>query len=481
MEKCLLEKDPRFWMAQELSLDGFALLKAVRDAKGEIRDFIWDYLNPAAAKIFKAEAKFFLGKKVSTTLPGWRKSGIFSDCLRVFKQGQGCDIEVSYELDKAVGWLRVMVVKVEDGVAVFLRDITEKKIWEKELQQSEARFRVIAESNMIALAFWDEKGIILDANEVFLKLLDYEREELLSRTLSWRELTPKEYWGVEEAAKEEVKENGSCKPFEKEYLRKDGQRLSVLVGEARLKSISFEGVTFVVDVTERKEFEKQREIFLGHELKNPLAGIKGFAQLSLKHLAGSGEEKVVANLQKIEQKVDFLTNLINDLTDLTRLRNNKMEFNDEVFEFDDLAKEIVEDFCLTCEEKVILEGKTKQFLLADKDKINQVLMNLLTNAVKYSPQKDKVIVRLGVDHKHLQVEVQDFGIGMTKEDQEKVFTPFYRTQEAKELTSGVGLGLYICQGIIKHYGGEFKVVSERGKGSIVGFQIPLNQPAGQSK
>lgn len=355
---------------------------------------------------------------------------------------------------------------------------SERNYLKERLAQSEAKFKVIAESDMIGLILWDEEERIVDVNEAFLNILNYERQELLEQKPGLKALTPPEFWDFDENARKEMKKTGACKPYEKEFFKKSGLTTPVLIGGAYIKDEEYQGISYVIDITERKEREKEKDIFLGHELKNPLATIKGFSQLLIKRFEKAKDAETVDYLKKIDKNVNHLTSIINDMTDFSRLKAGKMEFNDQPFVFDALIKELIRDFQAGLigehKHKIVLEGHTGKKILTDKTRITQVINNLLSNAVKYSPESDKVIVRLSSDERGLIVEVQDFGIGISRQDQAKIFQPFYRSASGKKSSPGVGLGLYITKRILLYYGGRIEVKSTPGKGSIFRVILPYS-------
>lgn len=463
--------EEKFRTALELSPDGFAILKACYQNQ-EIVDFIWEYLNPAAAKIFRIDPQEVLGKSISQTLPAIKSSDLFSDWQQVIKEGRAFEAEVSFQSQEVAGWLRTSAVKLGESLAVTLRDITDQKVWQESLKQSEARFRTLVQSSLMGLAFWDASGEILDANEAFLKLLGYRREEFFSQSFTLKDLTPSEYWEIDAKAEKELRETGSSLPYEKELFRSDKSRVPVLWGAARLAATNLEGVVFVVDISERKAIEREREILLGHELKTPLAGIKAFAQLLIQRQANK-DDQTVSYLTKIDDKVSELMLLVSDLTDFTRIRNSSLEFNDGLFEIDDLVKKAVADCQLSCKShKIILKGEAKKVVKVDPVRFNQVMNNLLSNAIKYSPQADQVLVSLSADKKQVVVAIKDFGFGISPKDQGKIFEPFGRCESTKKKVPGVGLGLHICSEIIKHYNGKIEVESKEGEGSIFTVSLP---------
>jgi PAS domain S-box-containing protein len=176
---------------------------------------------------------------------------------------RGEDHQFEYRMISADGrvvWLNDIVsLDVAADQSATLRglmvDITERKLADQALRESETKFRRLLGSNIVGVVFWTIQGDILDANDLFLKMIDYTREDLRQGNLDWTSLTPPEYAGVDEKAVGELLTTGTCRPFEKEYIRKDGSRLSVLIGSALLDDQKQTGSSFVMDITERKQAE----------------------------------------------------------------------------------------------------------------------------------------------------------------------------------------------------------------------------------
>jgi PAS domain S-box-containing protein len=209
-----------------------------------------------------------------------------------------------------------------------------------------------------------------------------------------------------------------------------------------------------------------------HELKTPVTSLKLYIQLIKKQAENRGED--TKNLEKMDIQVNKLTGLIQDLLNVSRFQSGKLEYHDEEFDIDDVVDEAIDTIQPTTEIKIIkIDGKNKHSVWGDKDRISQVVANLLTNAIKYSPNADKVIVSSNFKKEFAEVTVQDFGIGIDKKHLPKLFQRFYRVADSTEKTfPGLGLGLYICKEIIKRYGGQMKVVSTKGKGSKFSFSLP---------
>ena len=182
-------------------------------------------------------------------------------------------------------------------------------------------------------------------------------------------------------------------------------------------------------------------------------------------------------MQNINKQTDRLTSLINDLLNTSKIQAGKLLLEKKAFNLSELVAKTVVDFQYVTEtHQIIKEGEMKEQVFGDQSRIEQVLANLITNAVKYSPKADKVIVRVRTDKKNAIVSVQDFGFGIEKRDQAKVFERFYRTNDKEEMSvAGFGLGLYISAEIIKGHHGKIWVESAKGKGSTFYFTLPLKK------
>jgi PAS domain S-box-containing protein len=231
---------------------------------------------------------------------------------------------------------------------------------------------------------------------------------------------------------------------------------------------------------ERKELERQKDDFVGivsHELKTPVTSVKAYGQVLQQRFKKAHDEKSALLLGKMDAQLDKLTTLIGDLLDITKIESGRLQFHEGFFDFNELIKEVVGNIQLTTDRhKIVLELDTTHRLYGDRERIGQVIINLLTNAIKYSPHSDKIIVKTVKEKKNVNVCVQDFGIGIPKEQQKRVFERFFRAgEQGKETYPGLGLGLFIAAEIIKRQNGEMWVESEEGKGSRFWFKLPLKK------
>lgn len=247
-----------------------------------------------------------------------------------------------------------------------------------------------------------------------------------------------------------------------------------------LTSISIffiEGLLVSIIAEAKRQSDLQKDEFIGfasHELKNPLASIKGFALLIQKSLTQTKEKQLSYMATKIEEQADRATMLIDELLDITKIDANKLELSRTTFVVYDFVKDTIkEEQLLSPTHKILLSAKTKKKIYADKYRLKQVLINLLSNAIKYSPKANKIKVTIEGAKKEIIIAVQDFGIGIENHQIEKVFDRFYRTDTAqKKNIQGLGLGLYITSQIIKRHDGRIWVDSKKGKGSTFCIALP---------
>ena len=214
-----------------------------------------------------------------------------------------------------------------------------------------------------------------------------------------------------------------------------------------------------------------------HELKTPVTSLKVYAEVLINQFTKKGEKQTTDYLVRMNRQIDKLTLLIHDLLDVSRLQAGHLTFRIENFDLNALVHEVVDNTQqLAHNHRIIIEGKASKRVWGDKDRIGQVLNNLLTNAMKYSPKAKKIVVKLHGEKGEAGVTVKDFGIGISKEHQKKIFNRFYRVNDTNEQTyPGLGMGLYICNEIMKYHGGQITIESKRGKGSLFGFNLPYSK------
>ncbi len=464
--------------AEEALLHLAAIVESSDDAiLGKNLEGIITSWNAAAERMYSYSAEEIVGQPVTLLFAPDRQDE-FTQIMARIRRGERVDHYETVRVRKDGTRLTVSVTisPIKDssgtivGASAIARDITEHK-------QLEAKFRRLFDSNLIGVFVSDFAGTFLDANDAFLDVLGYTREELLAGTMQRDALTPPEFHSLSQNAVKVLRETGSSGAYETEYLHKSGRRIPVLVAVTRIEQTET-CMGFVLDISGRKELEKRKDEFISmasHELKTPLTSFKGFLGLLQRRLTTQGDAQALHYVARMDAQVNRLTKLVNELLDLSKMQTGQLDYREERFEVDALVQEIVENVQGTAQtHRLLLEGQIGAEVCGDRDRIGQVLINLLNNAIKYSPQADTVLVRVAKDQNKALVCVQDFGIGIAKEHQHKIFERFYQVTDPEEKTyPGLGIGLYISYQIVKRHGGRMWVESKKGEGAAFQFTLPL--------
>lgn len=227
----------------------------------------------------------------------------------------------------------------------------------------------------------------------------------------------------------------------------------------------------------RKQAERKKDEFISiasHELKTPLTSVKGYVQLLERSIDKGDVPTLKKHLVKAQVQLEKLNELITDLLDISKIESGKLKFNKQPFMMDTLLDSVTEIIHQSNPEfKIIKTGTAKREICADEMRIEQVIINFLTNAIKYSPGTNEIHIKVEERGEHIYVGVKDFGIGINADQQKNVFEKFYRVEETAIHFQGLGIGLYISAEIIRRHDGEVGVRSAPGEGSEFYFSIPL--------
>ncbi len=264
-------------------------------------------------------------------------------------------------------------------------------------------------------------------------------------------------------------------------VRKDGSRFfaSGLTTAIFDKLGNRMGFTKIIrDLTDKQELDQQKDDFLAiasHELLTPLTVANIHRQILKRHLEQNNDREGIKYFNEITAAMEQLNHLVRDLLNVTKIQATDTSNEKEIISLEKVVKNVVREIQKTnIAHKIIINGEAPNKILANKSQIEEVVTNLLTNAIKYSPKAKEVVVLLKQDKKTVEVAVQDYGIGIEKKSLSRVFDRFYRTPESrKEKLPGLGLGLYITKKIVENHKGQINVESIRGKGSIFSFTLPV--------
>ena len=428
--------------------------------------------------------------------------GLFEKDLRQIKEFRtrtrdGREIWVS-----AVGTRTEYQGKMAGLISV--RDITERKRSEKALKESEEQYSALV-ANLADAVLISKGGRITWCNDRTEEILGYAKDELTGRDAGFFLLE-----GVDSAEfvaeVYKVTEGRSHFRGTTKMKKKNGDVVDIEYSISRISGKEPpEFVTVARDVTERKRSEeKLQELYeqerklrqeleaemkrrveftraLAHELKTPLTPVMASSELLVSELK---KEPLLSLAKNINRGASNLNNRIDELLDLARGEIGMLQLKPELVDLPKLLREVADDMTPVASshgQSLILElPPSLPLAWADEGRLRQVVLNLLNNAAKFTPEGGKIILRAREDSANLVVEVQDTGRGITAEEQQRLFEPYHRLESDRDHLSGLGLGLALCKTLVELHGGRIWVQSQAGRGSIFGFSVPLEAAGEQA-
>jgi PAS domain S-box-containing protein len=362
-----------------------------------------------------------------------------------------------------------------------------------DLQDREAKIRRLVDSNIIGVFMWYADGRIIDANEAYLRIIGYDRSDLIAGRLNWRDLTPPEWSGADDRRAAQLEASGIAQPYEKELFRKDGTRVPVLVGAAAFEGGSGEGVGFVLDLTDRKRAERaytqvQMELIhanriatmgqlsasIAHEISQPLGAALSYANAASHWLAAQPP-----NLEEVRRDLGFIvqsgvraSEVIDRIRALVKKappRKDRLEINEAILQVIALAQNEM------ASKGISLRTQLAEALPAtqgDRVQLQQVILNLLINAIEAMSEmsegpRELLISTAKTDSEGVLVAVRDSGPGLAPESVDRLFESFYTTKPG-----GLGLGLSICRSIIEAHQGRLWATANSPRGAVFQFTLP---------
>lgn len=393
--------------------------------------------------------------------------------------------------DKQIKWIHAQGIvffnstgQPEKLIGILL-DITDEKQKEKELRNSMEMFQIMA--NNVPAMIW------MSGNDTFS---DYFNKTWLQFTGRTQQQEENEGW-LDNVYPDDMQKcistyNESLKDqkgFYAEYRlrRHDGEYRWVADNAVPRFSPDGDFIGFIsacIDIHETKMHEQRKDDFIkmaSHELKTPITSINGYVQLLLniyneeKTDNAQAKNIIKTSLQTIQKQVSKLTRLIAELLDLSKIESGRLDLRKTEFTLEELIEEAVQEARLvTSQHAIIFRSDFDGRIIADRDRIGQVLSNLLLNAIKYSPDASMVEVHLKINHQFASVDIKDHGIGIDKKDHKKIFERFYRVEGKEEQTyPGFGIGLFIAHEIVQRHQGTIAVKSEKNKGATFTVTLPI--------
>ena len=448
-----------------------------------------EFLNQAIMDIW-GKGNDLVGKLYSEILPEFENQQIFQQLDNVYTTGipfhaknQRIEIEIngslqSFYFNYSLTPLFDMEGKVY-GVMNTAADVTDLNLIKLKVEESERRFRLLADSMPQFVWSGDKDGVLDYFNQTVFDYSGFDEKHLIAG--GWLKIIHEDERAKNKAAWKESIETGNDFHFEHRFRRSDGEYRWQLSRAVPLKDAEGNIQRWIgtsTDIHEMKAQEQLKDYFISmasHELKTPLTSIKGYVQILMTIHEKSEDLFLKKSLNTIDRQINKLTNLIADLLDLSKIKIGSLSLNKEQFSIKDLIVDITDQISqIYPDSKITIPDPIDQIILADKERIGQVLINFLTNAIKYSSSSNEIMVNAMIADENIIISVIDSGIGISKVNQDKIFERFFRVEGKNQNTfPGFGIGLFISSDIIKKHNGKIGVNSQPGKGSEFYFSIPV--------
>ncbi|HEY5408399.1 MAG TPA: PAS domain S-box protein [Ginsengibacter sp.] len=370
-----------------------------------------------------------------------------------------------------------------NGVGIIASEVTETAVYHQKLKESEEQFRQTADLLPDKVFKADAKGNFFYLNKAWEDTTGMTQDEL--KNDGWLQTVhPKDIDEVKKHWDQTVETGNDC---ELQFRIQDKTEIyrwhlcrAMALKEEDGKIKMWIGAT--TDIQEQKRSEEEKSEFISiasHELKTPITTLKLYIEVLQERLlpkSSSHPIKPGTNLnlvQKAAKSVNKLELLIKQLLDINIIKHGKLDLNITTFDFNEMLNETIEEVQISSpHHKIIKEGDIFSPFNGDRERLQQVVTNLLSNAVKYSPDSNEVIVKATEEDELIKVEIHDHGIGIKKENLDKIFKMYYR-EEGTRAIKGFGIGLSISSEIIKRHNGKIWAESEPGKGTTVYFTLPI--------
>jgi PAS domain S-box-containing protein len=402
-----------------------------------------------------ARTKAFIKKQVKSPLYTIGNAGTW---LHSKKNGQRIYVESTYN---------EITFNSRRAVLLLANDITERKIAEEAAGELHRKIIHILDSITDGFISCDRQWRITYINKRADRLLHLNIGFIVGKRI-WHEL-PRDLSQILQAKMRFALQQQEGMTFDAKYL--DSKWLQFHIYP------SMEGVSlYIHDVTAEKEISMRKDEFISiasHELRTPVTSIKAYGQLLEKRIKKIGDDRSILYIDKLTEQVGRLAQLLNDLLDVSRIQRGTLLLKKEQLDMHKVLQDVCDAIQETTQTHTItLHGTSQHLVYVDGNKIGEVITNLITNAIKYSPNAAAVDVTLEEKDMQVYVHVKDKGIGIAHDLKDKVFARFYRVSN-ETASTGLGLGLYISKSIIKQHGGNLWVESEPGVGSTFSFSLPI--------
>jgi PAS domain S-box-containing protein len=502
------------WIEAEATTSGETIIVHLREAlvtEAAVPESIIHYVARTQESVILDDASAQNPFSADTYIPQQHARSIL--CLPLINQAKliGLLYLENNLTDHVFTPTRIAVLKVLASQAAISLENT--RLY-RDLEEREAKIRRLVDANIVGIFIWNLAGEIIEANEAFLHMLKYSREDLISGQMRWRDLTPAESRDRDGEAVAELKATGTVQPFQKEFLRKDGTRVPVMIGGAAFAESGNEGVAFVLDLSEQKRAEEAlqeaqtdlahvtRVTALGeltasiaHEVNQPLAAVVTNANASLRWLAGdlpnlAEAREAIRRIVRDGNRAGEIIGRIRALAKKAPTRKDWLDLNETIGEVIAMARNELQ------RNRVLLQTNLANdlpLILGDKIQLQQVILNLLMNAIEAmsgvvegprelgvnsetvtgifgesKKERNEDSALAGAEWTHVLITVRDSGPGLDPQRLNRLFDAFYTTK-----SQGLGMGLAISRSITEAHGGRLWAQANAPRGALFQFTLPI--------
>jgi PAS domain S-box-containing protein len=456
--------------------------------------------NEAAERMYGYTAKEAVGQPITLLFPPNRQDE-FAAIMEQITRGEQVNHYETKRLKKdgSIIPVSVTVSPIKDsegniiGASAIARDITQQKRLEAEIRQSKQQLEVILSHIADGITVQDRRGTLVYVNDAGAKLSGFaSAQEMLTIDLETlrahivERLEMRDEFGQPVSfsdlpATKALQGHSYAEALVHYRDRQTGRSLWSVVKASPIVDETGQvqyAVNIFSDITARMELDQRKDEFIGmasHELKTPITSLKGYTQLLKRQLEKQGIAEPVAMLDRMETQLTRLTHLISDLLDVSKIQAGQLDYVKEPIDIDALVHTIADMMQqISTTHSITIHGASHTHIEGDSDRLGQVFINLINNAVKYSPQAKHVDIFITASQNTVTVSIRDYGIGIPQEHQQKIFDRFYRVADVHKKTfPGLGMGLYISSEIVKRHGGRLWVESAEGKGATFFISLPV--------
>jgi PAS domain S-box-containing protein len=437
------------------------------------------YVNERTAMSLKMDKKDFHGKNIWSVFPQLKKTSLLLNVQEVMRTNK--PVKHEFQGFLSPGWFSASIYPTEEGVIIYFTDITERKQTEEKLQKSEERLALALKSSQMGIWDWDIATNKISWSEQLERLFGLKPGTFGGSFEQYTSMIHPDDRERFQQVIQGARKSGKQYQVEHRVIWPDGSTHWILgLGQAYYDPKTKKPIRMIgssQNIDERKKNEERKDDFIGmasHELKTPVTSLKIFTQILKRQFEKEGKSLSGKYLEKMDDQINKLTRLIRELLDVSKISAGKLKITKTKCDLREVTKEIIEYLQETTKQKITLKASRGVVVFADRDRLEQVIINLLTNAIKYSNGKGDIEILISKKAKAVTLGVKDKGIGIGKEHKDRIFERFYQVTSAPDsAASGLGMGLYIAHQIVMLHKGQLFVESEKGKGSTFSFTLPL--------